>query len=230
MIQINSIAPHPSLSDQAFGALADAISQGTISPGSRINEAILARDLGISRGTLREAIRKLESQGLVERRQNLGAYVIQLSLDDLDDLFQMREVLEGRAAGLAASRIDDQALEDLAAMLARHRTQTAVMGSYPTITADDDFHFTIIRHSGSRRLFNTICSELYLQIRLYRVRSASRPGRAEMAVNEHREIVDALMSRDSGRAEEAMRAHIANARKNLMWQGEDRAEHKEAQR
>ena len=221
MTRLDAIAPHPSLSDQAFGAIANAITQGTIKPGSRIKEATIARDLGISRGPLREAIRKLESQGLVERRQNLGAYVIQLSLEDLDDLFQMREVLEGRAAGLAAIRIDDASLEQLTEMLARHRSQTVAMGRYPHLTTDDDFHFTIIRHSGSRRLFNTICSELYLQIRLYRIRSASRAGRAEMALNEHRDIVEALASRSSARAEEAMRAHIASARKNLMWSAED---------
>lgn len=214
-----SLQPHPSLSDQAFEAIATAISRGEIEPGSRVKEAVIARNLGISRGTLREAIRRLESQHMVERRQNLGVYVARLTEEDLDDLFQMREVLEGRAAGLAAGKITDAQLEELSGMMDRHRDKTIATGSYHQLTSDDDFHFFIIRASGSRRLFRALGTELYMQIRMYRFRSASQPGRSEMALREHREILEALSLRDPKKAEEAMRNHISNARKNLLWGG-----------
>ncbi|WP_188409666.1 GntR family transcriptional regulator [Agaricicola taiwanensis] len=217
MLVQGTIVAHPSLSDQAFAAIADAIAQGVIAPGTRIKEATIARDLGISRGPLREALRRLESHRLVERRPGLGAFVTSLSLDDLDDLFQMREVLEGAACSLAASRISDAGIAELQGLLDRHGNVLAAEGQYRQLTSDDDFHFCIIRESGSRRLFHTLCSELYLQIRMYRFCSSSKPGRAEMAMQEHRDIVAAIAARDARKAEEAMRTHIANARKNLMW-------------
>lgn len=218
---VTTLSPSPSLSDQAFDAVVDAISRGAMMPGSRIKEALIARELGISRGPLREALRRLESHGLVERRQNFGAFVTALSLDDLDDLFRMREALEGAACGLAAERIGDGALEALSGMLDRHNETVAQGGQYPRTSADDDFHFRIIRESGSRRLFHALCSELYLQVKLYRHRSSSKPGRSEMALNEHRDIVAALATRDARKAEEAMRVHISNARKNLLWTAPD---------
>jgi len=217
----NAISPSPSLSDQAFNAIVDAISQGHIPPGSRIKEAQIARDLGISRGPLREALRRLESHRLVERRQNLGAFVTKLTLDDLDDLFRVREALEGAACGQAALRITDQSLEALTMMLDRHALATSASGQYWQKSSDDDFHFRIIRESGSRRLFDALCSELYLQVRLYRFRSSAKPARAEMALREHRDIVEALTTRDPRKAEEAMRVHISNARTNLLWLGDD---------
>lgn len=211
------LSPHPSLSDQAFDALVEAISRGTIAPGDRIKEAQIARTLRISRGPLREALRRLESHRLVERRQHLGAFVTSLSLEDLDDLFRMREALEGAACGLAATRISDEALADLSAMLDAHASSITRGGQYPRMSSDDDFHFRIIRASGSKRLFHALCSELYLQVQLYRHRSSSRPGRSEMAMKEHRDIVAALQTRDPRKAEEAMRVHISNARRNLLW-------------
>lgn len=212
-----SNSPHSSLSDQAFDAVADAIAQGVIAPGSRIKEAHIARVLGISRGPLREALRRLESLRLVERRPHLGAFVASLSVDDLDDLFQMREVLEGAACGLAARRMSDAALEELKQLLDRHAGVIAEAGAYHQRISDDDFHFCIIRESRSQRLFHTLCCELYLQIRMYRFRSSSKPGRSAKAFQEHCDIVEALATRDPRKAEEAMRVHIANARLNLMW-------------
>jgi DNA-binding GntR family transcriptional regulator len=192
---------------------------GVIAPGERIKETQLARSLGISRGPLREALRRLESQRLVERRPNHGVFAASLSEEDLDDLFRMREALEGAACGLAATRITDGALLELEGMLDRHATEIARSGQYRQGSADDDFHFHIIRQSGSKRLFHALCTDLYLQIRLYRFRSSSKPGRSEMAMQEHRDVVAALATRDARRAEDAMRTHISNARKNLLWAG-----------
>lgn len=212
-----TLTPYPSLSDRAFDAVIDAISRGDIKPGSRLKEAEIARNLGISRGPLREALRRLESQRLVERKQHLGAFVIGLSESDLDDLFDMREALEGAACGLAAERMSDEKLSELAVMLERHADAIAKSGQYVQLSKDDDFHFLIVRESGNQRIFNALCSELYVQIRLYRFRSSSMPGRSEMALKEHHDIVEAISSRDRRKAEEAMRTHISNARKNLMW-------------
>lgn len=211
------LTPFPSLADRAFDAIVDAISHGHIAPGSRIKEAEIARNLGISRGPLREALRRLESQRIVERKQNLGAYVTGLSEQGLNDLFDMREALEGAACGLAAQRMSDEKLAELTAMFERHADQTVSQGEYVQSSKDDDFHFLIIQESGSRRIFDALCSDLYLQIRLYRYCSSSKPGRSLMALREHEDILRALQSRDRRKAEDAMRTHVANARQNLTW-------------
>lgn len=217
----SAIAPAPSLTDQAYAAIADAISRGELEPGSRIKEVDIARHLGISRGPLREALNRLESYGLVERKANFGVSVTALTLDDLDDLFKMREALEGQACGLAAERMQPADIQNMEDMLARHADDTARTGQYKQLTADDDFHFFIIKRSGSRRLFRALCDELYLQVRMYRYRSSSKPGRSEAALGEHYDIVRALSSGNRRKAEDAMRLHISNARKNLLWENKN---------
>lgn len=217
MIISTRLSPAPSLADQAFTAVLDAISRGELEPGARLKEAEIARQLGISRAPLREAMNRLESNGMVERRANHGVYVIALSLDDLDDLFRMREALEGAACGLAAERVSSKDIAHLETMLTRHAEATAKTGQYTQLSSDDDFHFFIIGRSGSRRLFRSLCHELYLQVRLYRFRSSSKPGRSQAALNEHHDIVRALADGDSRKAEDAMRLHISNARQNLLW-------------
>jgi DNA-binding GntR family transcriptional regulator len=212
-----ALLPHPSLSDQALSAVVDAITEGSLPPGARISEAQVARTLGISRGPLREALRRLEGFRLVERRRHLGVFVAGQSEEDLDDLFRMREVLEGAACGLAAARATDEWLAGMRGLLDQHSQKVSASGQYRMLSTDDDFHFRIVQQSGSRRLFNMLCSDLYLQIRLYRFRSSSAPGRAESALEEHHEIVAALETRDPARAESTMRRHIANARKHLRW-------------
>lgn len=140
MTQIRPLLPNPSLSDQAFTALSEAITQGTLKAGSPLTKRPIARDLGISRRPLREAILTLERQDLVQRRQNFGAEVLQLAQQNLADLFQGREVLEGRAAGLAAMRIDDAAITDLRRMLDRPQCQTTRLGRYQPPSTGDDFY------------------------------------------------------------------------------------------
>jgi DNA-binding GntR family transcriptional regulator len=94
-----------SLVDQAFEQLADAIAIGDLKPGERIREAFLAREMGISRGVLREAVHRLEGRKLVRRTSNIGVHVVSLTEHDLSELFAMREALEGLAARLAAQHM-----------------------------------------------------------------------------------------------------------------------------
>lgn len=219
MVFSTPLTPAPSLSDQAFAAIVEAISNGDIEPGARLKEAEIARQLGISRGPLREALNRLESHRLVERRANLGVYAASLSIEDLDDLFKVREVMEGAACALAAERVTKGDIAHLEGMLIRHADATAKTGQYTQLTSDDDFHFFIIEKSGSKRLFHALCDELYLQVRIYRFRSSSRPGRSQAALAEHHQIVEALATGVARRAEDAMRMHISNARDNLLWNG-----------
>lgn len=208
-----------SLVDEAFERIANSIVIGEIEPGERLREANLARQLGISRGVLREAMQRLEGLKLVRRTSNIGVHVIGLSYDDLYELYTMREALEGMAARLAAENIRDDEIKALQALIERHgRSEDLQQGDgYYQYFADEDFHVFIARASRNSRLERMLCNELYFQLRLYRYRSSSRPGRAKEAFAEHQEVVDAIAARDPDRAENAIRTHLRRARENLKW-------------
>jgi DNA-binding GntR family transcriptional regulator len=216
---ISPIEPQFSLADQAFQKIVAAISHGDFAPGEFIKEARIAKQLGISRGPLREAMNRLEGRNLVERRPRLGVQVVSLSRRDLVELFTMREALEGMACRLAASVMSSEDIDQLSALLEAHGQSEGVRSGsvYYQGSANEDFHFRIVRGSGNERLIKALCDELYYQIRIYRYRSSVRPGRTRTAFEEHRMIVEALRARDPDRAEAAMRKHIATAQANLIW-------------
>jgi DNA-binding GntR family transcriptional regulator len=198
------------LADQVFGRVVEAIVTGEIQTGSPISENEVAIRFGVSRGPAREAIVRLEGKGMVTRTPHFGARVVDLSLDDLRSLFEIRESLEGMACRLAAERMSDAELDQLEHGLRTHadRPDIAAGQAYYQPGGDQDFHFGIARASHNQRLFRSLSDDLYDVMRLYRYRSSQTPGRARDALNEHRVIVAALRSRDPDAAEAAMRAHI----------------------
>lgn len=202
-----------SLAEEAFGKLVQAITSGEFRPGQKLSEAELARQLGISRGPLREALGRLEGR-LVMRTPRIGVRVIDFSSEDLEHLFFVREALEGMAARLAAERMSEAELAQLQNLLAHHAKQPELASgsAYHQRSHDEDFHFTIVRAARCERLEQMLLDELYYQLRIHRLRSSTRPGRAQQALTEHREILVALASRNPEAAEAAMRHHIRNAR------------------
>lgn len=203
-----------SLVDIVAERLEAAIISGKLEPGAKLSEQGLASSLGVSRGPLREAIRRLEGRKLLERTPNIGVRVAQLSLKDLNDILQAREALEGMAAGLAATRMSDAEIEALASLLASHGKQKSVVEGkgYYQDSKDFDFHFRIVSGSGNDRLVQILTGDLYYLLRVYRYRSSTKPGRAKAALAEHKAIVAALRKREPEAAEAAMRKHLRNAR------------------
>ncbi len=203
-----------SLVDEVVERLEAAIVTGELPPGSKLNEQALAASLGVSRGPLREAIRRLEGRTLVERTPNIGVRVAELSSGDLNDLLVIRESLEGMAAALAAENLTDAEIDDLERLLSEHGSQKSVATGegYYQESGDFDFHFRIARASRNKRLISMICGDLYDLLRIYRYKSSTMQGRAAEALREHRDIVAALRSRDPVQAEAAMRRHVRNAR------------------
>src|SRR5690606_28603565 len=128
-----------SLSSEALDMVVAAITSGEFEPGERLSEAKLARQLGISRGPLREALGRLEGR-LVTRTPRIGVRVIDFSRDDLEQLFLVREVLEGLAARLAAIHMTVRELDTLGELLAHHAAQPALAAgeAYPQRSTDDD--------------------------------------------------------------------------------------------
>jgi DNA-binding GntR family transcriptional regulator len=215
--EIGTLLNAESLTEKVFVRLMEAIEKGELPPGSRIREAALARQFGISRGPLREALRRLEGRKLVQHSQNLGVSVRSLSLDDMIEIFQIREVLEGTACRLAAEAMSDKEIDGLLELLNKHRAQIQRQRgeAYFQRAGDLDFHFRIAQGSRNKRLAELLCDELYYPVRIHRYRSSVRPGRAFKALEEHEAIVEAMRDRDAPRAEELMRAHIKRATTGL---------------
>lgn len=215
----DDLAPDEALTraDRVFEALRRAIVEGQIPAGSKLSEPELAGRYGISRGPLREALRRLESTHLVERRPNVGARVVQLSAAQLIEIYLVREALEGMAARLAAARMpaaDVAALKDL---MARHREDLArdAWQRYFQEEGDRDFHYRIVQGSGNQRLIHLLCNDFYYLARLYRCQFGMRSDRARDALREHELVVDAIAERDCELAELLMRRHIRAARRGV---------------
>lgn len=211
------LAPRVTLTGQVLESVLDAIMSGEIAAGEPINEADIARRLGVSRGPLREALNRLEGRQLLERTPGAGLRVIRLSRADLVSLFEIRSVLEGLACRRAATLISDQELDKLEALVEEQSRRAKSRNRSDTYSNDDDFHLLIARASRSDRLIKMLTEDLYLQIRLYRYQSERRSAqRAMTAHQEHQEVVAALRARDPDRAALAMSQHIDNAMAALL--------------
>jgi DNA-binding GntR family transcriptional regulator len=207
------------ISDEIVQLLLTALSNGEIQPGAFIKESVVARQLGVSRGPLREALSQLEGRQLVERVHGLGVRVIEGTLQDLASLFEVRSALEALACRLAATVATDAELAEIE-RLAYVWAPTQTPPGEHSYRQDEDFHFCIIKASGNPRLIAILMENLYYPIRLYRYhRARTKPERVQAARLEHHEIVACLKRRDPDAAEAAMRRHIENARAFMLSEG-----------
>lgn len=206
------------LADSVFEQIRTSIIKGELSPGSKVNEPQLSKQYGISRGPLREAIRRLEGCKLVEVKPNAGARVVSLNSEQALEIYEIRESLEGLACRLAASKTNAEDCVSLRGLLANHEQQIQSEDGrrYYQKEGDLDFHYLIVQLSGNKQLFNLLCGELYHLLRLYRVQTSSWPSRPRQAFKEHHQIVDALEAQDGELAELLMRRHISSARNTLI--------------
>ncbi|OTG83539.1 GntR family transcriptional regulator [Acinetobacter sp. ANC 4648] len=218
LVQSTKQVSTETLTDQIFRKIQKAIVSGEIAAGSKISEPELARVYGISRGPLREAIHRLEGQKLVERTAHIGARVVSLSRQQLLELYQIRENLEGLACRLAAQCIDKQKILTLRALLHVHsQDQDFKEGKgYYLQEGQDDFHYCIIKNCGNKTLEHMLCNELYHLIRMYRVQFSNTPDRPNKALSEHIQILDAIAEGDAELAELLMRRHIAASYRNIQ--------------
>ena len=204
------------LRELVFDALREAILSGTtLKPGERMMETKLAEELGVSRTPVREAIRKLELEGLVVMLPRKGAYVADISSRDLVELFEVRGALESLAAGLAAERITPEELEQLEQILHRISFYVENKDLKKLIEADTEFHDVLYTASRNRKLFSII-SAMREQIQRFRTNSLAKPGRMKDTLIEHKKIVEAISQRDVALAQKLAIRHIENAEERLM--------------
>ncbi|CAB3859776.1 GntR family transcriptional regulator [Achromobacter anxifer] len=205
------------LADVVFDQVLDAIYQGRLAPGSVINEVALAQEFGVSRGPVREAVRRLQGIQLITREPYIKARVVTLSAESALELFQMRMALEGVACNLATRRMSDEEIAQLLAELEqdRQRRLAAANGGAPAPRVFD-FHERIVRASGNNRIINALCGDLYHLLRVYRRHSGTVLERKDDAYAEHWQILRAIRARDAELAESLMRSHIERAAQHLF--------------
>ena len=218
--------PTSTLSAQVFESLQEAIVLGDLMPGEKIRESELAKRYNTSRGPLRDALRRLEARRLVTTTPNAGARVVELSPQQLIELYQVREALEGMTCRLAASNMSDEDIQELSDLLDKHEQEIERKDGeeYLKQEGDLDFHFRIAQGSQNELLRTTLCEDHYQLMRLYRYKFANRKGRPNKALSEHRMILEAIKERDGELAELLMRRHIRNARKSFEQHIKEQAE------
>ncbi|MFO8044839.1 MAG: GntR family transcriptional regulator [Halomonas sp.] len=219
LAQIETSIPEVrTLAERVFQQLQDAIVRGELPPGSKITEPGLSKAFGISRGPLREAMRRLEAHRLIERVPHVGARVIKLSMEELLELFDVREALESMAARLAAQHMTAAEIAGLRELLGMHERQSDLKKgeAYFQREGDLDFHYRIVQGSHNRMLVTMLCDDLYYLVRLYRTQFSASGSRPQRAFVEHHRIVDAIEAGDAELSELLMRRHVSASRANVV--------------
>lgn len=199
--------------EHAYRHIRSAIQGGQLKPGERLREVELAESIGLSRTPIREALARLESEGLIVHDATRGIMVAELDYSMVTELYYMREVLEGTAARLTAqhaSEVEISILEDLC------RQYEAALGNEEQLAISNrQFHDTLYRCSHNRYLVNML-TVLHDALSLLGSTTLGNPERAAETLKEHEAVVDAIRNRDADGAEQALRAHIRAAQKVRM--------------
>lgn len=203
------------LVDDATQSLREAILNGRLTAGARLRQTDLADRLGISRTPIREALTRLQQEGLIELLPHGGVRVILLNADEAVELYDLREVLDGLAARLTAGRADQATLTRLERALGRMAECVARGDPGPWFRSHVAFHEEIVRAAGNRPL-DRLSSVVKLSIRHFHPLLLKTERRLEEAYREHRGIFEAIASRDAEGAERLARAHIANAKEIVL--------------
>ncbi|WP_297963630.1 GntR family transcriptional regulator [uncultured Anaerovibrio sp.] len=211
-IKLDSYQP---LREVVCETLRDAIRKGKLKPGERLMEIQLAEDLGVSRTPVREAIRKLELEGYVIMMPRRGTYVANLSIRDVNEVFEIRTSLDSLASGLAAERITDEELERLQRLLVAIGGYIEENDMDKIVECDMEFHDLLYQASRNSRLVGIIFN-LREQLTRFRSTSMSFPGRLKATLEEHRRIVEAIAQGDVAEARAAAEYHMEKSEQTLL--------------
>jgi DNA-binding GntR family transcriptional regulator len=204
-----------SLVNQAYQELKRMILEREVPLGGKLNENELAGALGISRTPVREAMNRLQKEGLVEIFPQRGPFVVKFSEKDIFELFLIRENLEGLAARLASEKMNQTHLEKLNSFLEGFAEPFSEKHVQRYAKKDFKFHQTIIMMSEAQRLINII-STLYDQIRIFRLTTMGLSDRMKVSLEEHQKIIEALRKGDPEESEKRMREHIRHVGDGVM--------------
>jgi DNA-binding GntR family transcriptional regulator len=201
-----SLAPR-ALYEEVAELLRQRIFRRELEPGSWIDEVKIAQEFGISRTPLREALKVLAAEGLVELVPRRGCRVIEMTDADAEQLFPVMAMLEGRCALEATQRASDDDIAELRRLhdqLERSAAAADIDGYY---RVNHQFH-SLVQQLAANRWLDRVGGDLRRFMRLWRGRQLKLPGRLAASLNEHRVLIDAFEQRDAQRAERAMHDHL----------------------
>lgn len=211
-VNINEYLP---LRDVVFNTLRQAILNGELEPGERLMEIQLAERLGVSRTPVREAIRKLELEGLVEMIPRKGAEVAKITEKNLKDVLEVRRALEELAVEIACEKMTDEMLEELKKTLKDFVNSTKGKDLKAIAEADVKFHDVIYFSTDNQRLIQ-ILNNLREQMYRYRIEYIKDYSQHARLIAEHEEIIASIENRDKARGTKAIQSHIDNQEEKVM--------------
>lgn len=203
-----------SLADQVFDHLENDILSGKYQRGEVLTESKLCAEMGVSRTPIREALRRLEQEHIIEE-SGKGSVVIGINEKDLEDIFLIRKSLECMAASLAAKNRTDEQLKDLKEALEFQEFYLNKNDPEQIKLMDNRFHETLYKLSGSTTFYDTLVP-LHKRIQKYRRASVENSSRAAASVAEHRKIYEAIEAKNSAAAAKYASEHVENAYRHIM--------------
>ena len=203
-----------SLREQVFSKIEEDIINGRYKEGQKITESMLSNDLGVSRTPIRESIRRLELEGLIETIPNKGIVVTGITREDIEDIYDIRELIEGlatRKAAINMSETDQEKLKEIIDLQEFYTMKDNIKG---LVKMDSEFHKLIFKCSGSTTLNHTL-SMFHHNLKKARRDSFSKEMKKPI-LEEHKKIYDAIIEKDSKMAEKLANLHVKNAKKRIF--------------
>lgn len=197
------------LRNVVFNTLRDAILRGDLQPGERLMEIHLAKKLGVSRTPVREAISMLEQEGLAVTYPRRGAQVAKMTVKDLDDVLEIREVLDTLAASLACRNMNSDDINNLAVACADFEKATSGNDIREVVRTDEAFHNVIYEASGNPRL-RAILLNLKGQMYRFRFEYVKDKSNYPFLIKEHKDILEALKTRNEEEVIKHTKKHLVN--------------------
>lgn len=198
----------------AYNAIKDAILSFQLAPGQSIVESDLAKQLGMSKTPVRDAISRLEKEGLVVKIPYKGAFISEVSKEAVQEIYQLRAVLEGLAASLATAHME-AAERDFTRQLIDDEVEALANNDIPKASQiNRHFHELLIEKSGNQWL-KSILANLDDHLQRYRMLSYFQEGRLEKSIQEHQRVLDAILAEQPDEAEAGMKAHLMSVAADL---------------
>ena len=210
---------HKPLREIVYEELKRQIMIGEIAPGTRMMEVELADEMGVSRTPIREAIRKLEKEGLVSIEPRRGAYAAEVSIKEMLDVLEVREFLEGMGAALAAEKYTKDHEKGLLEVTEAYKEAVIAGEIQGIVRADAAFHQFIVNMSDNKTLVQMVSQVQELSLR-FRYLFYDDFSRFEQLPTEHKEIVEAIMTGNSEKARVEMSSHILKLKTFIRENGE----------
>lgn len=206
---------HPNLKEIVYRELKKMIISHKMEPGTKLHEEHLSEELGVSRTPIREALSKLEQEGIVKIIPRRGAYIVKLSKEEIEEILTIREFLEALAVRLSIQHINSDVIKKMRGCFKDSQGNPIEDDPLLAHKADVKFHDIILETAESKNLTG-LMNNIYGHIQMLRYRVLTLPGKARKSLKEHFKILDALEKRDADLAERCMREHIKNVKNDVL--------------